>query len=162
MVGEVRGWEANSGGSVQQHKRLIREKTKGKSYPDVTKTKKKHNDGKNYGTASICWSPPKLSDTHMSCLGWHHVQFLTFIWVHLVAVWRGRWKKSSLSVILSLLLSLPNSIALLPPPLLSVFAQSKCIRQAGVTPVGVGCLSWVLLHISMTWPPLSPAGETFI
>lgn len=52
-------------------------------------------------------------------------------------------KKSSLSVILSLLLSLPNSSALPlpPPPTPSVFAQSKCIRRAGVTPVGVGCLS---------------------
>lgn len=67
-------------------------------------------------------------------------------------------KEKKLSIILSLLLSFPSSIALPSPSHTSVFAQSKCIRQAGVTSVGVGCLSWVLLHISMTWPPLSPRG----
>lgn len=52
----------------------------------------------------------------------------------------------------------PRSPSLTP----AVFAQSKCISRVAVTPVGVGCLSRAVPHISMTWPPLSPGGETFI
>lgn len=72
--------------------------------------------------------------------------------------------------------NLPQSHCPPPPPSLhlSVSPQSKCIRQPAVTALGVGCLSRVLPHISMTRPPLSPphtptshtsapsAAETFI